>query len=100
MEAKLQTFNKSPSRDEVQKLNFRSLAAKAGQKCESGTSHLTKNCRAEVRNRIYVTLLVVRPNGSAGAEFQIFGSPVKLEMSKQNFTSLIGPDSTDCHCQC
>ena len=56
--------------------------------------------RAEVRNGFHVTPLVVRPNGSAGAELQVFGSPVKLEVWKQNFTSLTGPYPTDCHCQC
>ena len=49
-----------------------SLAAKAGRKCRSGTSHVTKNwqSRAEVWDGFHVTSLVVRPNGSAGAEFQ------------------------------
>ena len=60
----------------MQKLNFISLAAKAGRKCGSGTSHLTKNWQS----RSVVTSLVVRANGSVGAEFQIFGSPIKLEM--------------------
>ena len=69
----------------MQKLNFRSLAAKAGRKCGSG---------------FHVISLMVRPNGSAGAEFQTFGSPVKLEVWKQNFISLTGPYPTDCHCQC
>ena len=80
MEAKLQTF-KSPGRAEVQKLNFISLAAKVGRKCGSGNSI----GRAEVRNGFHVTSLVVRPNGSAGADFQIFVSPVKLEVRKLNF---------------
>ena len=53
-----------------------------------------------MRNGFHVTSLVVKPNGSAGAEFQNFRSPVKLEVWKQNFTSLTGPYPTDCHCQC
>ena len=56
--------------------------------------------RAEVWNGFHVTLLVARLNGSAGAEFQIFGSPVKLEVWKQYFTSLTDSYPTECHCQC
>ena len=41
---------------------------------------LRKIGRAKVRNGFHVTSLVVRPSGSAGAEFQIFSSPVKLEV--------------------
>ena len=41
-EAKLYTF-KSPGRAEVRKLNFISLAVKAEQKCESGTSYFWKS---------------------------------------------------------
>ena len=80
----------------MQELNIIALTAKAERKCGSGTSHLTKNWQS----RRDVSSLVVRPNESAGAEFQIFGSPVKLEVWKQNFTSLTGPYPTDCHCQC
>ena len=47
---KLQTFT-SPGRAEVQKLIFRSLAAKTGEKCESGTSHLTKNWQSRSAER-------------------------------------------------
>ena len=88
------------SRADVQKLNFISLAAQAGRKCGSRTSNLTKNWQSRSVNVFHVTSLIVRPNGSAGAEFQIFGSPIKLEVWKQNFTSLTGPYPTDCHCQC
>ena len=56
--------------------------------------------RAEVWNGFHITSLVVRANGSAGAELQIFGNPITLEMWKQNFTSLTGPYPTDCHCHC
>ena len=50
-EAKLQTF-KSPGRAELQKLNFVALAAKAGRKCKTGTSHLTKNWQSRSAERI------------------------------------------------
>ena len=56
--------------------------------------------RAEVWKGLHVRSLVDRPNGSTGAEFQIFDSPIKLEVWKQNFTSLTGPYPTDCHCHC
>ena len=56
--------------------------------------------RAELRNGFHVTSLVVRPNGSAGGEFQIVDSHTKLEVWKQNLTSLTGPYPSDCHCQC
>ena len=56
--------------------------------------------RAEVWNGFHVTSLVVRQKGSTGAEFQTFGSPIKLKVWKQNFSSLTGPYPTDCHCQC
>ena len=36
----------------MQKLNFISLAAKAGRKCGSGTSHLTKNWQSRSVERI------------------------------------------------
>ena len=84
----------------MQKLNFISLAAKAGRKCGRELHILQRIGRAEVWKEFNVTSLVVRPNGSAGAKFQIFGSPIKLEVWKQNFTSLTGPYPTDCHCQC
>ena len=84
----------------MQKLNFISLAAKAGRKCGRKLHILQRIGRAEVWNEFNVTSLVVRPNGSAGAKFQIFGSPIKLEVWKQNFTSLTGPYPTDCQCQC
>ena len=48
----------------MRKRNFTSYEELAEQKC--GTD--------------FMSSLVVRPNGSAGAEFQIFGSPVKLEV--------------------
>ena len=68
---KLQTF-KSPDRAEVRKLNFRSLAAKAGRKCGSGTSHRTKNwqSRSAERNSCH-----------------IIGSQDKMEVREQNFRS-------------
>ena len=68
----------------VWKCNCRCLAISAERKCGSGTSDLYQS----------------RQNGSEGAELQIFGSPVKLEVQKQNFISLTGPYPTDCHCQC
>ena len=73
VEAKLQTF-RSPGRAEVRKLNFISLAVKAGRKCESGTSHLRKNwqTRSAERNSCH-----------------IMGSQGRAEMRKRNFTSLI-----------
>ena len=80
----------------MQKLNFISLAAKAGRKCGSGTSHLTKNWQSRNVERISCHII----GSQAGAEFQVFGSPVKLEVWKQNFTSLIGTYPTDFHCQC
>ena len=36
----------------MQKLNFISLAAKAGRKCGNGTSHLTKNWQSRSKERI------------------------------------------------
>ena len=36
----------------MQKLNFRPLAAKTGQKCGSGTSHLKKNWQSRSAERI------------------------------------------------
>ena len=73
MEAKLQTF-RSPGRAEVRKLNFISLAVKAGRKCRSGTSHLRKNwqSRRAERNSCY-----------------IMDSQGRAEMRKRNFTSLV-----------
>ena len=68
----------------VWKRNFRSLAVTTERKCGSGTSDFKQS----------------RQNGNAGAELQIFGSPVKLEVQKQKFISLTGPYPADCHCQC
>ena len=86
----------SKDRAELRKQSFRALKVLAELKCRSWTSDrwqprqdrsveaelliLRRIGRAEVRNGFHLTLLVVRPNGSAGAEFQIFGSPVKLEV--------------------
>ena len=113
--AELQIFG-SKDRAELWKRSFRPLKVLAEPKCRSWTSdrwqprqdwsaeaelHILRRIgRAEVRNGFHVTSLVVRPNGNAGAEFQIFGSPVKLEVWKQNFTFLTGLCSVDCHCQC
>ena len=41
---------------------------------------LQRISKAEVWNGFQFTSLVVRPNGSAGAEFHIFGSPIKLQV--------------------
>ena len=73
MEAKLQTF-RSPGRAEVRKLNFISLAVKAGLKCRSGTLHLRKNwqIRSAERNSCH-----------------IMSSQGRAEMRKRNFTSLV-----------
>ena len=95
---------------------MRSGTSQLTMKCGSGPTHtldrwqprqdrsaeaelhsLRRIGRAEVRNGFHVTSLVVRPNGSAGAEFQIFDSRVKLEVWKQNFTSLTDPYPTDCY---
>ena len=113
--AELQIFG-SKDKAELRKRSFRPLKVLAEPKCGSWTSdrlqprqdrsaeaelHILRRIgRAEVWNGFHVTSLVVRQNGSAGAEFQVFGSPVKLEVWKQNFTSLSGPYPTDCHCQC
>ena len=115
VKAELQIFG-SKDIAELRKRNFRPLKVLAELKCRSWTSdpwqprqdrsaeaelHILRRIgRAEVRNGFHVTSLVVRPNGSAGVEFQIFGSPAKLEVWKQNFTSLTGHYPTDCHCQC
>ena len=71
--AKLQAF-RSPGRAEERKLNFISLAVKAGRKCRSGTSHLRTNwqSRSGERNSCH-----------------IMGSQGRAEMRKQNFTSLV-----------
>ena len=106
----------SKDRAELRKRSFRPLKVLAERKCESWTSdrwqsrqdgnaeaelHISRRIgRAEARNGFHATSLVVRPNGSAGAEFQIFGSPVRMEEWKQDFTSLTGPYPIDCHCQC
>ena len=113
--AELQIFG-SKDRAELRKRSFRPLKVLAELKCRSWTSdrwqprqdrsagaelHILRRIgRAQVRNWLHVTSLVVRPNGSAGAEFQIFGSPVTLEVWKQNFTSLTSSYPTDCHWQC
>ena len=75
----------SQGRTEVRKQNFTSYEELAEQKC--GTDFMSHHW--------------VRPNGSAGAEFQIFESPTKFEVWKHtSLTSLTGPYPTDCHCHC
>ena len=113
--AELHIFG-SKDRAELWKPSFRHLKVLAEPKCRSWSSdhwqprqersaqaelHILRRIgRSEVWNGFHVTSLVVRANGSAGAEFQIFGSPVKLEVWKQNLTSLTGPYHTGFHCQC
>ena len=109
VEAKLQTF-RCPGRAEVRKLNFISLALKAGRKCRSGTSHLRKYWQS--RSAECNSCHIIGSQGSVEAQLQIFsshyraevcqifGSPVKLEVGKQNLISLTGPYPADCHCQC
>ena len=79
-------------------LNFRSWQPRQDGSAEAELHILRRIGRAEVRNGFHVTSLVVRP--SAGAEFHIFGSPVKLEVWKQNITSLTGPYPIRYDCQC
>ena len=100
-EAKLQTF-KSPGRAELMCRTSHRWQTRQDGSAEAELHILRRIGRAEVWNGFHVTSFVVRASGSAGAEFQIFGSPIKLEMLKQNFTSLTGsyPEATDCHCQC
>ena len=64
----------------MQKLNFISLTAKAGRSAEAELHILRRPGRAEVRNGFHVTSLLGRPNEIAEAEFQFFGSPIKLEV--------------------
>ena len=72
VEATLHTF-RSNGRAEVRKLNFISLAVKAGRECRSGASHLRKNWQS----------------GSAERNScHILGSQGRAEMRKLNFTSL------------
>ena len=66
VEAKLQTF-RCPGRAEVRKLNFISLAAKAGRKCRSGTSHLRKNWQSRSAERNCVTSWVVKAEWRCGS---------------------------------
>ena len=89
--AELQIFG-SKYRAEMRKQSFRPLKVLAELKCRSWTSdrwqprqdgraeaelHILRRIgRAEMWNGFHVTSLVVRQNGSAGAEFQIFGSSV------------------------
>ena len=109
--AELQIFG-SKDRAELRKRRFRPLKVLPELKCRSWTSdrwqprqdrsaeaerHILRRIgRTEERNGFHVTSLVVRPKGSAGAEFQIFGSPVKLEVWKQNFRSLAVLSSWKC----
>ena len=75
-EAELQTF-RSPGRAGVRKLNFRSLAVKAGWKCGSGTSHLWKNCqsRSAERNSCHIIGSQGRAeSGDAEEELHVIGS--------------------------
>ena len=99
MEAKIQTF-KGPGRAEVQKLNFRSLAAKTGQKCGSGTSRLTTNWQSRSAERISRHIIGSQARWKCGSRISDLWQSVQLEVWKQNFTSLAGPYPTDCHCQC
>ena len=73
VEAKRQNF-RSPGRVEVRKLNFISLAVKAGRKCRSGTSHLQKNWQSR---------------SAEGNSCHIMNSQGRAEMRKRNFTSLV-----------
>ena len=85
MEVKLQTF-RSPCRAEVRKLNFISLAVKAGRKCRSGTSHLWKNrqTRSAERNSVHI----MGRQGRAEMRKRNFISLVVKAMLKRNFRSL------------
>ena len=58
----------------MRKLNFRSVAVKAGRKCGSETSHLWKNWQSRSAER----------NSS-----HIMGSQSTAEMRKREFTSLV-----------
>ena len=80
--------------------NFRSLAVKAERKCGSGLSGLwqskqSKSSESELQILSSQDRAVVRKQN-----FRFFGSPVKLELRKQNLTSLTGPYASDCHWQC
>ena len=74
---KLQTF-KSPDRAELMCRTWTSYRRQPRQdgSAEAELHILRRTGRAEVWNGFHVTSLVVGPNGSAGAEFQIFGSQV------------------------
>ena len=107
-EAKLQTF-KSPGRAEVQKLNFRSLAAKTGQKFGSGTSHLTKNWKSRRAERISCHIIASQAKwkcgsrisdlwqscqvGSVEAELYIFDRSLSYWLPLPMLTN----NSTDCY---
>ena len=80
VEAKLQSF-RSPSRVEVRKLNFISLAVKAGRKCRSGDSHLRKNWQGRNAER---------------KSCHIMGSQGRAEMRKRNFTLLVAKTVWKC----
>ena len=69
----------SKDREELWKQGFRPLKVLAEHSwCAEAELHILQRIgRAEVWNGFHVTSLVVRPNGSAGAEFHIFGSPMK-----------------------
>ena len=85
VEAKLQTF-RSRGRAEVWKLNFISLAVKAGRKCSSETSHLRKNwqSRSTERNSCHI----MGSQGRAEMRKRIFTSMVVKAVWKRNFRSL------------
>ena len=90
-------------------MNFRSLAAKAGRKCESGTSHFTKNWQSRSMERVSCHIIGSQANWKCGsrildlwqfcqvgrveAELYIFDRPLSNWLPPPVLTN----NSTDCY---